>query len=223
MKDKDVEKLIFGMAHQIRNPCAIILANANVLLKNARSLPERQSLDAIVNGVRYLEARLDEFVEFSKPLNLKVEEFPVAVLFDEIQLIVKDRCRLQKAKISCNLEKGLTLKADRQQLILALLNVVMNAIESKESGGTIQIEARRLGNGALITVSDDGRGIHPRDLPEVFSPFYSTKEASVGIGLAVSKRIVESHGGDIKVESRQGQGTLVTIHLPLDCKLKNNG
>ena len=78
IEDEDFSKLGFGMAHQIRNPCAIILANANVLQKKSELSPDQsRSLDAIINGARYLQARLDEFVEFSKPLKLKFKPIPV--------------------------------------------------------------------------------------------------------------------------------------------------
>ena len=204
------------MAHQIRNPCAIILANANLVLKNQKLSSEaRQSLEAIVHGVRYLEARLDEFVEFSKPLLLKTKEVPVEQLCHDICDIVKDKCLLQKTKISYNVDVGLALpKADQQQMLLALLNIVINAIESIKIGGSINLTAKRFGDKILIIVQDTGCGIHPRDLPEIFSPFYSTKEGGIGIGLAVSRKIIEAHGGSAEVSSHQDKGTYVTVSLP---------
>ncbi len=217
MNDKDFEKLVFGMAHQIRNPCAIILSNARVVLKKEALSPEaKRSLESIVNGVKYLEQRLDEFVEFSKPLALKLEVLSVQKLLQEAAAILKDQCELKRARISCNVEDNLTLKrADRNQLALAVLNVVLNAVESVKEGGGIQLEGKSEKGNAVITVRDDGAGIHPRDIPEVLSPFYSTKPNSIGIGLSVAKRIVLAHGGEISLASELGKGTIVTIHLPI--------
>ena len=218
MDDKDFEKLVFGMAHQIRNPCAIIKANANVILEQENLSPEsRRSMESIWNGVKYLEARLDEFVEFSKPVILKPEPFPLKAFINQSCAVFKEQCQLKRTKISCNVEKDIVLgKADPNQLALALLNVVLNAVESIKEEGTIILEGKSDGNNAVITVSDTGSGIHPRDLPEVFSPFYSTKPNSIGIGLGVARRIIQAHQGRIGIESSLGHGTVVTIVLPLN-------
>lgn len=216
MNEKDVEKLVFGMAHQIRNPCAIILSNANLLIQNQPLNPEmKRSLEAIVNGAKYLEARLDEFVEFSKPLFLKSEKVPVEPLLNDIVALVRDKCKLQKTQLSCSVEQGLVLRsADRRQLLLALLNVILNGIESIKEGGEVALSAQGAHEIIVIKVQDNGCGIHPRDLPEIFSPFYSTKKSGIGIGLAVTKRILDAHKGKIEVSSQQGSGTLVTVQIP---------
>ena len=94
------------------------------------------------------------------------------------------------------------------------MNIVLNAVESIKEGGTIALKALETGGGnLLISVEDSGCGIHPRDLPEVFSPFYSTKQGGIGIGLAVSKKIIEAHNGKIEIQSELGKGTTVNIRL----------
>lgn len=216
MNQKDFEKLVFGMAHQIRNPSAIIRSNANLLLKNPNLSPEmRRSLEAILNGVKYLESRLDEFIEFSKPLHLNLKPISLSAVLNEIMAYVREMCLLKQTKIACSVDKAMTvLRADREGILLALLNIVLNAIESIKEGGSILLDARESDGKIFITVQDTGCGIHPRDLPEIFSPFYSTKQGGLGIGLAVSKRIIDAHQGKIEVSSRQGLGTRVTVELP---------
>lgn len=242
MTDKDFEKLVFGMAHQIRNPCAIIKSNANLLLQKNNLTPEmRHSLEAIVNGVKYLEERLAEFVEFSKPLRLNLKPVSLKQLLQQVVSMVRERAQMQKIFISHQVDEKLILqKVDSQQIFLALLNILINAIESMpQEGGAVMIRAELLrlsdeqmnrwsrqsgsqpvnqstdGNFVKISIADTGCGIHPRDLPEVFSPFYSTKKGGIGIGLAVAKRIIDAHNGRISVASTQGKGTTVTIQLPL--------
>ena len=217
MNEKDYEKLVFGMAHQIRNPCAIILANANLLIQTPGLEQETlRSLQSIVNGAKYLEARLDEFVEFSKPIIMNVKEVPAEKLLNEAVSLFKEKCKLKMTEISSTVDGNLTMPmADHDQLLLALLNVVLNAVESIKEGGKVSLKAVDPGEGTLlITVTDSGAGIHPRDLPEVFSPFYSTKQGGIGIGLSVSKKIIEAHNGSIDLSSALGKGTTVSIRLP---------
>ncbi len=216
MNDKDFEKLVFGMAHQIRNPAAIIKANAGVILgKEKLSADGQRSMDSILNGVKYLEERIDEFVEFSKPLILNAKNVPLDKLIAEALGMLQEQCQLKRIKVSKVFEPVVIKGADRNQLLLAVLNVLLNAVEAIENGGTIQIQ-NKVSNGRVdILVQDDGMGIHPRDLPEVFSPFYSTKPNSIGIGLPVAKRAIEAHHGTITVDSVKGKGTIVNILLPV--------
>ena len=216
MNEKDLEKLVFGIAHQIRNPCAIILANARIA-QSDKDISEKvyRSLESVVNGAKYIESRLDEFVEFSKPLILKYKELSLNQLAREVESIVNENCRIKRIRLASHFDANIILtKADRQQLLLAILNVVLNAIESITESGTISLRCREAEPNDELIVEDNGIGIHPRDLPEVFSPFYSTKQGGLGIGLAVAKRIIEAHKGKISLESQSGKGTIVKIVLP---------
>ncbi len=216
MNDRDFEKLVFGMAHQIRNPSAIIKANAGVILKRENLSPEGlRSMESILNGVKYLEERLDEFVEFSKPLKLTLKEVALDKLLAEACSMLNEQCRMKHIQVTTTLEPIKLKAADRSQLILSFLNVILNGVEAIASGGNVIIEARQSGGRALISIRDNGMGIHPRDMAEIFSPFYSTKPNSIGIGLPVAKRIIEAHGGKISAESAQGKGTSVNIELPI--------
>ena len=215
MNDRDVDKLIFGMAHQIRNPMAIIKANAGIILEKEPLSPEAQrSMESILNGVKYLEDRLDAFVEFSKPLALQLWQVDLGRLLTETITMLEDRCRLKYIRISSNLESIMLKQADRNQLFLAFMNLLLNAVEAVSENGIVSVESRIQGGMALVAITDNGAGIHPRDLPEVFSPFYSTKPNSIGLGLPVAKRAVEAHGGKIEISSVMGQGTQVTVSLP---------
>ncbi len=217
MNEKDLEKLVFGISHQVRNPCAIILANTNLLFKRCeKDATAVRSLEAIATGVKYIETRLDEFIEFSKPLIPKLEDFSVHQLSAECISIVKERCELQKTRIVCDVKKDLPLiRGDHQHLLLAQLNVMMNAIESIKMGGTITLTAAAVERGVKLVTQDSGCGIHPRDLPEIFSPFYSTKEGGIGIGLSVAKKMLEASNAKIDVASEFGKGTTVTIRFSL--------
>ena len=215
MNGKDFEKLVFGMAHQIRNPCAIILSNANLLIQQPDLKPEiRRSIESIINGAKYLESRLAEFTEFSKPVVLNLNKVSIRKLFNDAAALLKDKCRLKMIKISSDLPQDVVLQADFHQIFLAVLNVLLNSVEAIDHHGAILLKGRLDGGRAIVEIEDTGMGIHPRDLPEVFSPFYSTKPGGVGIGLAVAKRVSDAHLGKMELKSRHGKGTVVTITLP---------
>ena len=107
-------------------------------------------------------------------------------------------------------------RVDRDQLSQAFLNLLLNSLESIEGGGKIRITVKKGDNqhGMEMAIADTGRGIPPEDLGRVFEPFFSTKRGGTGLGLAIVHQIVESHGGEIAVESTERVGTTFRITLP---------
>jgi signal transduction histidine kinase len=103
---------------------------------------------------------------------------------------------------------------DSDRMKEVLVNLVQNAIQATPSGGRVLLKASGNGENMKIQVTDTGNGIPPKDLDKIFFPFFTTKPDGNGIGLAVSKEVVEAHGGKIEVDSKQGVGTLFTITLP---------
>jgi signal transduction histidine kinase len=110
---------------------------------------------------------------------------------------------------------GLTLLGDPQRLKQVLLNLCRNAIEAMPAGGLLTLRARCQDGEVVLEVSDTGVGIPADALERVFEPFYTTKEAGTGLGLAVCRRIVEAHGGRLSVRSQPDRGTTIQVHLPL--------
>ena len=106
------------------------------------------------------------------------------------------------------------VRADRDQMVQVLLNLVRNAEEAMRGGGTLRLAAHRDGDAVLIQVSDTGPGIAEGDLAHVFEPYFTTKESGTGLGLAIAERIVREHGGRLEVASRPGAGATFTIRLP---------
>ena len=113
--------------------------------------------------------------------------------------------------------RGLPLaQVDRDQLSQAFLNLLINSLEAMEEGGKVRVGIRREGQDSLkISIGDTGKGIPGEDLEKVFEPFFSTKRKGTGLGLAIVHQIVEGHGGDIQVESQEGEGTSFQITLPI--------
>jgi two-component system, NtrC family, sensor histidine kinase HydH len=109
------------------------------------------------------------------------------------------------------------LMADGERLTQALLNLYLNAIQAMQSGGVLSISATRDPAAELLAVriADTGQGMAPEILADIFNPYFTTKPSGTGLGLAIVHRIVEAHGGGIKVESLPGTGTTFTLLLPL--------
>ncbi|MBM3298323.1 MAG: hypothetical protein FJY83_12110, partial [Candidatus Aminicenantes bacterium] len=110
----------------------------------------------------------------------------------------------------------LRVRADRSKLKTALRNFVINALESIPKRGTITVRASGEDGRAVVVIDDTGSGMPPEILDRIFDIYYSTKPSGTGLGLPIAKKIIEDHGGTLRVSSRPGRGTTVTVSLPLD-------
>jgi signal transduction histidine kinase len=174
-------------------------------------------LNIIVKEVARLEDLLKELRELYLPRSLTMEEISVLQLLQEVHDLIENDCDTKKISISVKMEGGKTLiRGDRSRLKQVLINVVKNAIEAMDGGGELCLESRVRGEKVEITVADTGPGIPPEDLERIFEAFYTTKPHGTGLGLGISRSIVEEHpGGSFSVESEKGKGTRFTISLPV--------
>jgi two-component system sensor histidine kinase HydH len=114
-------------------------------------------------------------------------------------------------------ENKLSASIDEDRMAQVLLNLYLNAFDAMAPGGTLKVSLSSSGNGAAqISVSDTGRGIHKKDLPHVYDPYFTTKSSGTGLGLAIVHRIIEAHDGRIDITSEEGKGTTVTLLLPVE-------
>jgi signal transduction histidine kinase len=132
-----------------------------------------------------------------------------------VTLVAKDA---QNRGITLRLEpyeEEAIVRGDGEKLRQAFLNIVINALQATPSGGRVSIVLDRVGTGFKITFRDSGSGIAADNLQRIFEPFYTTKSDGTGLGLAVTRKIIEGHGGKMDIESKEGQGTTVSVSLPL--------
>ncbi len=210
-------ELAAGLAHEIRNPLAGI---AGVIEIVARDLPPGSPARSVIKDAKeeavQINRILTDLLETARP---KPPQFQVkdigstaehAVMFARQQAITK--------RIMIELEKDEDIPPfdhDPNQINQVLLNLLLNAIQSMDKPGTIYVTLRRDKDAALITVADQGKGIAPETLPNIFRPFFTTKGHGTGLGLSLARRIVESHRGTISVRSEVGKGTQFVIRLPI--------
>jgi two-component system OmpR family sensor kinase/two-component system sensor histidine kinase BaeS len=214
------------IAHELRTPLTIIKGKLEGILDGvypgtpehiAPVLEEAGLLERLIEDLRLLS------LAEAGQLPLHREEVPVAELLDDVQRKFASPATAQQIAITVDAAADLpTVDIDPQRMQQVLGNLVANSLRHTPPGGQIDLGAIRHNGGVAITVHDTGRGITPDDLPHVFDRFWradrarSRQGSGAGLGLAIARQLVEAHGGQIGAASAPGQGTTITIELPID-------
>jgi two-component system sensor histidine kinase HydH len=159
---------------------------------------------------------ITQLIEFARPLELKKEKVQfVELVKHTIKLIAADA---QKNKISVEIDATADLpevEVDPDKIKQVLLNIFLNSLAALKDGGKLTIELVPGADNLTVIISDNGAGIKKLDLLRIYDPYFTSKPAGTGLGLAVVQKIMEAHGGKIDVESEAGQGTKVFLFFPL--------
>ncbi|HUL35943.1 MAG TPA: ATP-binding protein [Candidatus Eisenbacteria bacterium] len=223
-----IGKLAAVVAHEINNPLAGILTYAKLLKKRAAKEPEVnheniEMLDLVESESRRCGEIVRNLMTFGRPSAMNYEPSELNGVIDRCVRLVKHQLELKNIELHLNLAKDLSpVRCDPGQIEQVLLALVMNAIDAMPSGGTLTLATRKgaAGSDVQVEVRDDGVGMPPEILKNMFEPFFTTKERGrgLGLGLAISRQIVERHQGHIAVQSEPGRGTSFTITLPMQAK-----
>jgi signal transduction histidine kinase len=224
-RDRRMRMMLSGIAHEVRNPlggmklfCGLLEEDLDAREGDEDAYDaERQKLDRIRREVSYLERVVDEFRDFARQAPLERERIGAQDLLADIE----QTARGDLGEIGCDLvvdvEEGLQLTVDPDRLRRVLLNLIRNAAQACGEGGQITVRAFSDGSELrTIEVEDDGPGMSEEVRQEMFTPFFTTKEKGSGLGLPLSKQIIEQHDGTVEVESEVGRGTCVRLTLPFD-------
>jgi two-component system NtrC family sensor kinase len=224
-------RLAAGVAHEINNPLAIINEKAGLLkdlVEFSKEYHDREKLmlqvDSILRSVNRCREITHRLLGFAKRMDVKVETIYLNELLQEVLGFLEKEAFHRDIKVRLNLASEIApIAHDRGQLQQVFLNIMNNAFEAVGDGGNITITTKKnqAETGSVeVTIADDGRGIHPDDLRQIFEPFYTKgKEQGTGLGLSISYGIVTKCGGDIRVESELGKGSTFTVVLPQKCKM----
>ena len=215
-----IGRLAANIAHEIRNPLASMSGAIEVL---TRELPRGGPHDRLVEIVLHESDRLNQivkqFLEYARPAPLHPLPMNVGEVLDEVLLLLEHRALPPDLKIAREYDGTVTARVDPQQFRQAIWNLCINALEAMPAGGELRIGAgivtQRKSRKLEVWVADTGTGIDPESLPHIFEPFFSTKPAGSGFGLALVHRVIQDHGGDIEVRSEPGVGATFTLRLPL--------
>jgi len=230
-KMASIGKMAAVVAHEVNNPLSGILTYAKLLRKwvaSGQAAHEKQEeamqcLELIAAESRRCGDLIKNLLSLSRTAPMNVQSTDIHAVIDRCLLLVRHQLQLVGIELQLDIAKDLSLVAcDAAQMEQVFLALIMNAIDAMPRGGTLWIETR-LSNHEKevnIQVRDDGAGIAPDILPHIFEPFMTTKEngRGVGLGLAISRGIVERHHGSIEVASDMGRGTTFTVTLPTQNK-----
>lgn len=208
--------LAAGIAHEVGNPLAAI--SSLVQLLNRRNIePEtREKLLLVDDQLRRIQRTLRELVDFSRPVVHERSRCDVHSTLDAALNIAKYYKRKKGKQIITHYVENLPpLMIVRDQLVQVFLNLILNALDATEEGGTIEITTSIVDGDLRIDIRDDGHGIDPLNRPRVFAPYFTTKETGTGLGLFVCRNIVEQHDGRIDLTASSSKGTTFTVWLNL--------
>jgi signal transduction histidine kinase len=207
-----------GVAHELRNPLTSIkgLIQVNLRELGARGLPT-EDLAIIEHEIRRMERTLQTFLDFARPPQPDRRRQPVGPIVERVLALVGGRSRKQKVEITfVQHEPAVEAEVDGDQVQQLLLNLVLNSLDAMPHGGTLEVEAGAPRDGHLeIAVRDTGPGIAQQILPKVFETFVSSKETGVGLGLPLSRRIAEEHGGSLTAYNLPLEGACFVLRLPV--------
>jgi len=218
-----VGQLASGIAHEIRNPLNYIsLAIDHLKSEFVALLPgqrdEMETLtDKIKEEVRRVNYMVLNFMNYGRPLKLRIAEFSYPELIRKALPLLQGKLAEQRIEVVTNLASDLPMmEADQELMRNCLFNFINNAAQAMPEGGEITLGAVYDAAGQFrLTFADRGQGIAAEDIEKIFQPYFTTKEAGIGLGLAITERIVREHGGSITVESSPGKGTTFTVILPV--------
>jgi two-component system, NtrC family, sensor kinase len=223
-----VGKMAAVVAHEINNPLSGILTYSKLLKKwvdkdqvgGEKKQEAQQCLDLISSESRRCGELVRNLLSFSRQSPINVQPTDINRVVEQCTMLLRPNLKIAAIDLHCTLADGLPrLHCDPSQIEQVLLAVIVNAADAMPKGGNLWIDSRLCDDGSHVAliVRDDGSGIPPDVMPKIFEPFVTTKENGhgTGLGLAVSRGIVERHSGKISVESEVGKGTTVTITLPV--------
>ncbi len=213
-------ELAAGVAHEIRNPLnAIGIATQRIqkeFIPTEDNTNEYTELTSMMSGeINRINQTLKEFLDYARPTKMNKVDVKIESLVQELFMLYKHEVNPDVINVQIEIEPSLIVKADQDVLKQVLGNLLKNAIEAIHKEGSINIKSWKQKNEILIQVSDDGIGINKKDINHIFDLYFSTKEQGTGIGLAISHKLIQDSGGTIEAWSEEGEGTTMTIHLPV--------
>jgi two-component system, NtrC family, sensor histidine kinase HydH len=212
-------KMAAGVAHELRNPLSSIKGLATLLQSHfTAESKEAETAEILIKEVERLNRSIGELLEYARPGELFRKRTPINGLLEKtVSLITVDA---QSSGVSVILDTDTEIPdvfIDPDRFKQVLLNLLLNAVQAMPGGGELRVSSAWVEGEVEITIRDSGVGIDPENLGRVFDPYYTTKNNGTGLGLALSLKIVEEHGGQLTIVSEPGEFTEVRLTLPEGC------
>jgi signal transduction histidine kinase len=220
-----------GIAHDIRNPLTSILIFSQLMSLHHDDPDVREKFDRVVpRELERVQGVIEDMMELARPATLHLEPANLNEVLSQVLELYENQATTQGVKIIREFDGDLLpCAADRKRLHRCFSNLIANAIQAMPNGGDLTVRtslenatflAPQAGNtpaepAVCVTIVDTGQGIPPERLSRIFDPFYTTKEKGLGLGMAITHRIIEDHKGTVDVQSQVGLGTTFITHLPV--------
>ncbi len=222
--EKMKDQFISSISHELRTPLTSIKGWGETLLGGDLNDREetQQGMQIITSETERLIALVEELLDFSRMNTDTFQIHPSVFLLDhlihEMRRQFEKQLTKKQIKLETECEAGLKVMADRNRVKQVLINLLDNAIKHSPPQSTVTLSCLQDHGALKMIVKDQGSGIRASDLPHIVSPFYkpNDKEKGVGLGLAISKHIIELHHGKLAIESEEGKGTIVTVRIPME-------
>ena len=203
------------MAHEIRNPLAGIKGFAQLVetadsVKQARSYAEK-----IVTQSLRMEMLVNDLLAFARDDQGERQKTDLSKVIEDCVALIRPEAACQQVTLEVEATSQAKADVNVDRIVQMLLNLMKNAIQAMPDGGVLKIELRQQSGSACIVVSDTGAGIPPAHLPHIFDPFWTSKTTGTGLGLALSRKVAEEHGGSLTVDSSVDSGTKFIVSLPV--------
>jgi two-component system nitrogen regulation sensor histidine kinase GlnL len=219
--------LAAGLAHEIRNPLGGIKGAAQLLRRAVESDASlRAYTDILIRESDRVNQLIEQLLDLSRPCQPNFAAVNIHEILDEVLLLEGHSAPEKIISVRKRFDPSLpAIRGDRAQLMQVFLNLVKNAYQAMDGGGSlvlttrletdfhIRAQGKRRSRFIWVDIADDGSGITEENLPHIFSPFFTTKNSGTGLGLATCYRIINEHGGMIRVESTAGKGTTFKVCL----------
>lgn len=208
--------LAAGIAHEVGNPLTSISNLVQILQQRGGDEYTQSKLDLVSGQLQRIRGTLRELTEFSRPASNERTRSSLGAILDEAVNIAKYYKRTRGRIVVPELPADIPpVTGVRDQLVQIFLNLILNAIDATDRHGKIELGVQRVPTGLEIAVRDNGSGISPENAGRLFQPYFTTKKHGTGLGLFVTRKLVEDHGGQVNCTSVPGEGTIFRVLLPI--------
>lgn len=210
-----------SIAHEIKNPLNFISLSVDLIREKYKPVDSttQQNFDSMIVNIKQEIQRVsrfaESFLEFGRPLELNRQMTDMAKLIDEVIDLVTAKAQMENIEIRKSCASLPELFVDPEFIKTCLYNIILNAFQAMPMGGTLTVTTKQQDDSFLFIIEDTGIGIPEDRLSRVFDPFFTTKTTGLGLGLALTKRVIEEHGGKVEIKSSEGTGTMFSIALPM--------
>ena len=209
---KDVRESLFKITHEIKNPIAVCKGYLDMFDIDNKD-HSKKYIPIMKEEIDRTLLLLQDFLSLNG-VKINKEELDINYLIEEVVDNYKPLLNEKQIELNLNLiDDEIYIQGDYNRLVQVFINVIKNSIEAIKENGKIEISEQISKNNIIIKIKDNGEGISKQDLDKISKPFYTTKKHGTGLGVTLSKEIIESHGGTIEYESSLGNGTIVIIKI----------